>query len=117
MKRDRIILLLTHGYPLAIAMHLYFGDWCRMCQVLYNIIPLIVFGGLFYIWKEKGYIRLSKKEQFYLSYLIWNIFFIIGYYTICIFSLPEWVIDKNVQVVLFLIVTFLFYTLNYRDRK
>jgi len=117
MDRKWQILILTHGYPLFLAGHLYFGDWCRRCQVIFNIVPIIVFGGLVLIWRETSETKLSKIEKFYLKYFIWNLIFIYCYYCICIFALPLWVYKHNYQVAMFLTVTLLFYITNYRDRK
>lgn len=117
MTRKRIIFAITHFYPLFIAGHLYFGDWCRKCQVMFNIVPILVFGGLILTWKETSQIRLCKAEKFYLKYFLWNLTFIYAYYCICIFSLPKWVYDKNWQVSAFILVTFIFYITNYRERK
>lgn len=117
MKRQRSIFILTHGYPLFLATHLYFGDWCRRCQVLFNIVPMIVFGGLFLIWRETSHIRLNKSELFYLKYFIFNLMFIYCFYCICVFSTAKWLYDHNWQVALFIIITLIFYIFNYRDRK
>lgn len=117
MKRQRTMLILTHGYPLFLAMHLYFGDWCRKCQVIFNIVPMIVFGGLFLIWRNTSHVKLNNTEKFYLGYFIFNIVFIYCFYCICIFSSPKWIYDRNYQVGAFIFVTLLFYIFNYRDRK
>lgn len=116
MRRWQIFTL-THFYPLFIAGHLYFGDWCRWCQLMFNIVPIVVFGGLILIWKETSQIRLSKTEKFYLKYFLWNLSFIYCYYCICVFSPTEWIYNKNWQVSAFVLITLIFYTFNYRERK
>lgn len=115
--RERLIFGLTHFYPVFIAAHLYFGDWCRICQVMFNVVPLMVFAGLFYVWKETSHLRLTKRERFCIKFLIWNMIFIYSYYTICVFSVPKWVWDKNWQVAAFITITLFFYTFNYRVSK
>jgi len=118
MSRQAKILFLTHFYPLFLAGHLYFGDWCRMCQVVFNVVPIVVFGSLFYIWSESVQ-KLSKFEQFCIRYLIGNIIFISGYYELCIFvsekSAP-WVYDRNWQVAAFLLITLILYIYKHRER-
>lgn len=84
---------------------------------MFNIVPLLVFGGLFGIWVNTSQNKLLANEQFYLRYLLWNLFFIYSYYSICVFSLPAWVYNKNWQVAAFVMVTLLFYRFNYRERK
>lgn len=116
MSRRAQILLLTHFYPLFIAGHLYFGDWCRRCQVIFNIVPIFVFGNLFYIWSKSVH-KLDKFEIFCIRYLICNLIFICCYYEICIFSTAKLIYDRNVQVAAFLLITLIFYTFNYRERK
>lgn len=117
MRRKWVIFILTHGYTLFIVGHLYLGDWCRRCQVIFNTVPIIVFGGLIYIWNETGNVRLEKIERIYLKYLLFNLTFIYCYYSICVFSMPKWVYDKNLQVAAFILITFTFYIFNYRERK
>jgi hypothetical protein len=116
MSRKGIIFCLTHGYPLFLALHLYFGDWCRFCQVLFNIIPLIVFGYLLYIWVNTSNRKLGIYERFCIRYLIGNLAFVTCYYELCIFSKSEWIYDKNWQLALFLIVTLIFYIFYKRER-
>jgi hypothetical protein len=117
MSRRGTILLLTHGYPLFIAGHLYFGDWCRRCQVLFNIVPIIVFGGLFYTWLSSSNVKLEKVEQLFLRYFICNLVFIYCYYVLCLFSKTKWIYDHNWQVCFFLLVTLIFYGLNYANKR
>lgn len=114
MSRKGIIFCLTHGYPVFLAAHLYFGDWCRFCQVLFNIVPLIVFGGLFSIWIRYPQ-KLDSYEKFCMRYLIGNLAFVTCYYELCIFSKAEWVYDRNWQVALFLIITVTFYIFKKRE--
>lgn len=116
MIRQRLIFILTHGYPLFIAVHLYFGDWCRTCQVMFNIAPLIAFGGLFYIWLQTSNVRLTIAERFYIKYFICNLLFIYSYYCLCIFSMPKWVYSHDWQVCVFVLITLIFYCLNH-ERK
>lgn len=110
--RQRFIFILTHGYVLFIVIHLYFGDWCRRCQILFNVIPIIVFGGLILVWLRTSKIELNYIEKKFLKYFIWNLVFIYLYYCICIFSVPKWIYDKNYQISLFLLLTLTFYCLN-----
>jgi hypothetical protein len=116
MSRRGTIFLLTHGYPLFIAGHLYFGDWCRKCQVLFNVIPIIVFGGLILTWLKTSNARLLPIEQLHLKFFLWNLTFIYAYYCLCVFSLPLWIYDKNWQVSAFILITLIFYSLNH-ERK
>lgn len=116
MSRKGIIFCLTHGYPAFLAGHLYFGDWCRLCQVMFNIVPLIIFGGLFYLWLTTSHIRLSWYEKFCIKYLIGNLAFITCYYELCIFSKAHWIYDRNWQVALFLIITLIFYAFKHGER-
>ena len=116
MSRRAQIFILTHGYPVFIASHLYFGDWCRRCQVIFNIVPIIVFGGLFHILGNATY-KLYSFEKFCIKYLVCNLIFICCYYEICLFSSAKWIYDKNWQVAAFLLITLIFYIFNYRERK
>lgn len=84
---------------------------------MFNIVPMLVFGGLFYTWKETSHIRLLKSEQFYLSYFLLNLLLIYSYYCLCIFSLPHWAYNRNWQVSVFMCVTLIFYVLNRNERK
>lgn len=113
--RKWTIFGLTHFYPLFIAAHLYLGDWCRKCQVMFNVVPLLVFGGLFYIVANTG--RLAIFERSCIEYLIFNLVFIQLYYCICVFSLPLWVYDKNYQVAVFVIITLIFYIYKHCGHK
>lgn len=115
MSRKGAIFLLTHGYPVFLALHLYFGDWCRRCQVLFNVVPLIVFGGLFYIWSAYRQ-PLDNYEKFCIKYLIGNLAFITCYYELCIFSHEKWIYNKNWQVALFLLITVTFYSFKKSDK-
>lgn len=111
--RATIIFLLTHLYPAFVVGHLYFGDSCRVCQVLFNCCPIAVFGGLFLVWISGSNTPLKNCEKFNLSYLISMIVVVYCYYIICIKSRPEWVYDKNVQLCAFLGITTVFYLLSY----
>lgn len=115
MFRQRAIFTLTHFYPLFLALHLYFGDHCRRCQVMYNVMPLVVFGGLFIIWRETSHIKLNKYEKFCIGYFITNLIFIHCFYCLCVLSHAEWIYNANWQVALFISVPVLFYIFNYRD--
>lgn len=116
MSRKGTIFLLTHGYPVFIAAHLYFGDWCRKCQVMFNIVPIIVFGGLIFTWVNSSHIKLQNNEKLSLRFFLWNLVFIYIYYCLCIFSLPLWVYDKNCQVTAFILITLIFYSLNHEHK-
>lgn len=116
--RKWIIFGLTHFYPLFIAGHLYFGDWSRAWQVIFNTVPIIVFGGLVLTWVQESHLRLSKFEKSCLNYFLINLTFIYLYYSLCSFSLPAWVMDRNWQVSAFVLITFGFYIYkHYRERK
>lgn len=116
-KRSGAIFILTHFYPVFIAGHLYFGDWCRRCQVMFNAAPIIVFGGLILVWKETSHLSLNKIEKFNLFYFISNLVFIYCYYMICIFADSKWVYDKNWQVAAFILITLLLYGHRYFKQK
>lgn len=115
--RATVIFILTHLYPAFIVGHLYFGDWCRMCQVMFNCCSLAVFGGLFLVWKNYSETPLNPSEQFSLSYLVFMLTVLYCYYIICINSRPEWVYDKNYQMGAFIVVTTGYYLLFYRNIK
>ena len=117
MTRKGAILLLTHFYPLFVSGHLVFGDWCKKCQLMFNIVPIFVFGGLFAIWHETSHIKLDKTERMYIRYFLINLVFIYCYYCLCIISMPTWVYSKNTMVSGVLLITLSFYIFNYRGRK
>ena len=116
-NRGNKIFLLTHGYPIFIILHLYFGDWCRRCQVMYAVAPILCFGGLLYIWLKTSREWLQWSEKFNVAYLIYIMTALAGYYILCIYSLPKWVYDHNVQMAAFIFLTAVFYLLFYRKLK
>lgn len=113
MSRATAVLILTHGYPLFIALHWVFADDCRMCQVMVAVAPLLFFGTLFMILKNSR-TKLNLKERFNIGYLVYMMLSIAGYYCICIFKTPTWVYDTNFQAALFLGLTIIFYSLFYK---
>ena len=117
MRRARVIFILTHGYALFIALHLYFGDWCKLCQLIFNIVPIIVFGGLLLIWSNSGRNSLTKFEQYCIRYLVINILFISLYYCLCVFSSTAWIYNRNIQAGAFVLITLIFYSLNHYKRE
>lgn len=115
-QRTILIFCLTHFYPLFIAGHLYWGDWCRRCQVMFTVVPALIICGLLDTWKASKS-QLSDSEKFNISYLIYTMMALAGYYTLCIFSLPKWVYDHNIQMAAFIFLTTIFYLLFYKKLK
>lgn len=114
--RSKFIFILTHFYPVFIALHLYFGDNTRASRILLAIVPLFIFGAVFMLLIS-GPVKISKREKFNVRYLVSNMVFIGCYYTLCLFSLPAWAYARNYQAEAFILITLTFYCLNHDFRR
>lgn len=117
MKRKGAIFLITHGYPLWIVIHMVFGRWSRINQIVFNIVPLITFGSLFVLWENTSHLRLDSCEKRCLSYLVLMLFVITLYYCICIDKDAWWCRSHNLQFSAFVLVTLGFYIYSYYETK
>lgn len=107
--RKYAIGILCNFYPVFVVIHLIFGNWSRASQVIFNIVPIAVFGGLFTIWKETSYLRLTLIEKYFIGYLIFMLFVIYCYYILCLFSSKNWVGNHNIQFSVFVTLTAIYY--------
>ena len=108
MTRRKGIFIITHIYPVWITTHLILGDWSRPSQLAFNIVPLIIFGGLLTIW-AKSKTPLQHPEKICIYYLVFMLFCISVYYNICVMSNAEWVTSHNTQAAGFIFLQLIFY--------
>lgn len=113
--RKSVIGFLCHFYPAFVTAHLIWGNWSRISQVIFNVVPIAVFSSLFTIWKNTSHIRLDKHEQRFLGYLTLMLTLIYCYYIICLFADRGWIANHNAQFAIFISATLVFYLYAYSN--
>lgn len=105
--RKFAIISLCHIYPSWVIWHLIYGTWSTLSQLLFNAVPLLIFGSLFLIWvKSKS--QLCYVERQSLFTLVFMLLVITGYYELCTVSEPKWVYDHNTRYALYILGIFIF---------
>jgi len=110
--RRWFLVLICHAYPSFIFLHLVYGNWSLASQLIFNCVPIIVFGGVIKTWQLTGDKRLDKLEKFCLGYLFLMVAIIYCYYILCTVSNASWVIKANFRMGLFIFITFIYYIYN-----
>jgi len=110
MRRQAQIFVLTHFYPLFIAILLYREKWDRLALVLMYTVPALIIIRLFWLWQSTSQIKLTFRERTFIKYFMCSTGFYYGYCLLTIFAMPDWIKNKNVQVASYFIITVLFYT-------
>lgn len=114
VKRQVVILFITHFYAIFIAVLLYLESWNRLALVLDYSVPAIIGVALLLICAER---KLNRKEWFCIRYYCSIVALYHSYCLISIFQSKGWVENKNVQVVGFIVVTSLFYIFKTNEHK
>ena len=113
--RTWLIVILCNFYPAFVAGHLIWGNWSRLSQVIFNIVPIVVFGGLFQIWYTTSHIRLNYIEKRSIGYLKLMLGVVYCYYILCLYSDRGWIANHNLQFAIFISITLIFYIYSYRN--
>jgi hypothetical protein len=110
MSRNGRLFLITHLYPLGMAIQMQWGSWTPVWNVLFQITPVLFIFMLLCEWKKTSSIKLSWHERQFINYFIFCFVILHIYYIACLFASNKWIKTHNIFVIWFTVITIIFYT-------
>lgn len=109
MNRSGRIFVITHLYPLAMAIQMQWGSYTQPWGVLFQITPALFIFELLGEWKRTSSIKLTFHERQFVNYFIYTFIVLHAYYVACLFASKSWIACHNQFIIWFGLITTIFY--------
>jgi ACR3 family arsenite efflux pump ArsB len=117
MSRNGRLFLITHLYPLAMAVQMQWGDYTSAWNVLFQITPVFFVGLIIAEWIRTSSIKLGWHERQFLYYFGYCFVILHLYYVACLFASRNRILQHNHFMIWFAFITTIFYTYTHVARK